>query len=96
MSKWPKKWLDAFSGEVVEHPGSERTITGGRKSWHFSCPERVLDALDKAGALREPEKPREFWICSRCWWVKNAPGNVCRCDEGCGGEMVHVREITDG
>lgn len=53
--KYPKEWVEAASQGWVE---------AGSK-W-IKTPEGVLNDLQKVGALKEPPKPREFWICTSC------------------------------
>jgi hypothetical protein len=65
--KWPKEWRNAL----------ERWVLGGTISEDVfnKVTGEMLDALHKAGALKDPPKPREIYVCdSGCGVKKGNPG----------------------
>jgi len=90
-SKWPREWVEAASLWFVKMElaaqGKPVTKIEG---------ERILDALSEVGALKEPEKPREWWICPNCHNVGDSDDNIhYRPDDKCIERKIHVREIVD-
>lgn len=84
-TKWPKAWCVAL---IESFPTLSITDT-----------HRILDCLDKIGALKEPPKPREWWLCKNCYSINSivaeVMGNRCLClpqDRN----LVKVREVLEG
>ena len=55
MSKWPKEWVqDVRDGRAKGRQGHDRS--------GYVYEHHLLEELSRAGALKDPPKPREFWL----------------------------------
>jgi len=82
--KWPKKWedvlMEAYRGLAVGD----------------NIPKTLLAAIDKAGALKDPPKPREYWVV-------NIDGSLVTTRfeyeaeklSNNKDEIIHVREVLE-
>jgi len=88
MVKWPKKWLKASDAVNVNiNPGDP---------WFTKRPEYILDELHELGALRDPPKSREFWVCYSCQEPKYIYHAKRECCTNClSKDLVHVREVLE-
>lgn len=90
--KYPKRWIEAIIGARIEV----------KDSYGCGCLEErdILNRLHVAGALKDPPKPREWWICPQCDYVETYDLGVTwscvKCNERPSGiRMIHVREVEE-
>ena len=89
MTKWPKEWIDAAE------PWSGSYAAGGEKQWYGG--EDVLRRLQDIGALKDPPKKREWWICEICGegYVSRRPDDRPKTCIQHEHEWIHVTEADD-
>lgn len=83
--KFPQKWIDALiEPEQKGEFGTSATLA-----------ERQLFSLYKVGALKDPPKPREWWICTQCHRAfLSVVGSIHKHDSTL-MDFVHVREVIE-
>ena len=77
--KYQKEWIEAV-GIGWGIAKDKNSLTG------FA--EVILDRLSEVGALKEPPKPRDYWICPKC-------AAACR-EEPKGQTVRHLTDIIKG
>lgn len=89
MTKYPKAWHEAIDRA---HSAPVKRIQN-YSMWKHS----ILVELNKAGALKDPPKPREFWICEVCgqgYVTTKQHDRLPKC-RNYNHEWIHVREVSD-
>lgn len=81
---WAKDWIDACLNSFQT------------KDHDLAC--GILADLQEAGALKDPPKPREWWLCLVCFWHHDELTPVPEFCPSCGpssGKLTRVREVLD-
>ena len=86
---YPKAWITAIEeASLISRGPNVRTVANA---------DEVLCNLAKVGALKEPKKPREWWICPKCMGARPKPEYHEAHHMECSSfrEWVHVREVIE-
>ncbi len=92
--KYPKEWIEAANARGVYNGDYTAVETG----------DAVLDRLNKVGALKDPPKPREWWVMlmdcevDRAFTEKDRAEGYNRTLDLNGkreNRIVHVREVLE-
>lgn len=97
---WPKEWIEA----VFVHTKAIHDYQSELDDIRGKVCENILNELSKIGALKEPPKPREFWICEyecqlradqspKLW--HGATNISCPNRPGISHKFIHVREVIE-
>ncbi len=88
--KWPKKWIDTIYQQTKAIHDYNSELDDIREK---VC-NNILDDLHEMGALKDPPKPREWWVCPRCS-SNEVPKHYCNCTES--GEPLwgKAKEVTE-
>lgn len=92
---YPKQWVTA-----LREIGLHSRIDDDPRIINTVFPEDVLNALSRVDALKEPPKPREWWVCLRCGRASELrhsgdTHNYSFDDRCSGGKMVRTREVVE-
>lgn len=89
---WPKKWVAVLTGKIFYDAETD----GWWQRFSEKEASKVLKKLHKAGALKDPPKPREWYLIK----VKGRIGHTTApkefFDPSVHEEIIHVREVTEG
>lgn len=85
--KYPKEWVSRLCNYLqsrYDNPATEQA-------------ETILNALSQLGALKEPPKPREWWMCESgvAWNTKPDEHYPGRQYKKCPCKLIHVTETVD-
>lgn len=84
--KYPKEWVSRLCNYLQSRYDNSATEQA----------EAILNALSQLGALKEPPKPREWFICSKCK-IATPMNEVHTCfgNFEYTAALIHVREVID-
>lgn len=82
IGKYGKKWPQAWRDAV-------KTLSD------LETLDERLDRLNAVGALKEPPKPRQVWICLECRTIEPSRGGAGWHAARCGAKPILMREVIN-